>query len=232
MSSSRTAVDSRRYSPWDIFGLASTADPAEIISTYRTLVRKYHSDVNPELAPSRSNQAMSQLNWAMTELERNLEAWRLKAPRRRPWPSVLPELGSSQVTYVVPMNALAVQELEVIPGSLRLGAGESAVLAVRNAHVAPESIHVRFPTSLNVRRLAAVNGEARFEIALDKAGARQILDSDVQLARLEIVAKGLPAKQVYVSLGRVQPRFKSSSSSDTGWLMARLRSAERVQSTA
>jgi hypothetical protein len=212
------------YSPWDILGLSSNADPQDIVSTYRSLVWRFHPDANPQLDLSRSNEAMERLNWAVEELKRNLDGWRLKAPRRTPWPSILLDSRLRPIFQFSP-RALAIPQLEVTPMAIKLAAGERAVLAARSPHVVPEAIRVRFPVSLNVRRLRLVQNAAHFELALDQAGALQILDSELKMARLDIAADGVPTVEVFVSLGRLEPM--RTSSSETDWVMRRLRGAER-----
>jgi len=73
--------------PFEILGISPDAEPEVILAAYRALAKKYHPDLNPGVPPSQLNARMSDLNWARTELDRDLSGWRAKANGETPPPS-------------------------------------------------------------------------------------------------------------------------------------------------
>lgn len=62
--------------PFDLLKLPPHANLDSARASYRALARKHHPDTAPESGKERATRAMAELNWAMEELERDLEGWR------------------------------------------------------------------------------------------------------------------------------------------------------------
>ena len=62
--------------PFDVLNLPADAGLEAAKASYRALARKHHPDSAPEREKDRATKAMAELNWAMEELERDLEGWR------------------------------------------------------------------------------------------------------------------------------------------------------------
>ena len=132
-------ADMDNRDPFEILGVSPDAEVEVIQAAYRALARKYHPDSNPGADPALLNQAMSEINWAMEELDVNLARWRDAKVRPRPRmrrgsPPGYGPTGSSQAP--TPSAASATSWTRDIAAHIRLiqvrltqgGAGASIVI--------------------------------------------------------------------------------------------------------
>lgn len=209
--------------PFDVLGVPPEAEPSLIAAAYKALVRRYHPDANPELDPREATRAMAEINWAMDELARDLEAWREKASRRF-LPRVTLSRADSNSRAWPPANALAVRQLlDVTPHAIWLSERRpSAILTTRAPALPPEEVRVRFGTGLNVARLPADGDRAVFQVSLRHASG-----SRLTLEKLDLVAPSFPDHRMFVTIEQRHGPSAHGAASADAWFSNRLASSDR-----
>jgi hypothetical protein len=170
-------------SPFEVLGIPTTAGVDAARSRYRALARQQHPDAVPAAQRSGATKAMAELNWAMEELERDLEGWRRLAGGDAA--DLLFEAYKAPSTPV----AITVEPRLVI---LRRENGFEAWITAAAPGVDPRDLKLRYESKLiEVARMQTRAGVTNFRVRL-APGAEGIAEEQSQ--SLEISAPdGEPA---------------------------------------
>jgi hypothetical protein len=148
--------------PFEVLNLRPDAGLDAARSSYRALARSHHPDTAPAAGRARATKIMAELNWAMEELERDLEGWRR-----------LLSAGASADAFFDAWLDLQPQddrvELTVEPRLVILNAdnGFEAWVTAAARGVSARELKLRYASSLiSVGRMDTPSGVTNFRIRL------------------------------------------------------------------
>jgi hypothetical protein len=198
--------------PFEVLGISVDAEPEVVAAAYRALARKYHPDVMHDEPPAKVTERMVQLNWAKSELDRDLPGWRRrvkventgpapKGPRSNrsrtgarptPRPSSPEAVVPQQVQLSVPVIILAGQ-----PGS-------TATFEAWIPGISPQQVKARFPHGgwTLVERLQPSGDHAVFKVTVVEECTTDLADNVVET--IELRSAGHISAKLFVSLTPVR----------------------------
>lgn len=184
-------------SPFEILGVAPSAEIEVIRAAYRALAKKYHPDANQGISSRELNRRMTQINWAMDELERDLEGWRAKVDSMRRERTEFEEVLTEEPQHREHTRS---DRIAVRPQNLKLIAGRSSgkILSATAPGISAKEIRSRFRSGrIRVRRATSPSpAEAIFRITATNDSTLQEATTET----IEIVAPGFPPAKVDITI--------------------------------
>jgi len=179
--------------PFEVLNLPPDAGLEAARKRYRALAREHHPDTAPDSRRRGATRAMTELNRAMEELERDFEGWRRRA-------------GVTVAHDPRPVGqAAAPATITVEPRLLILNAenGFAGYVTAAAPNVAANKVRLRFPRSLlAAERLSGARSVANFRVGL-APGVTRLDEEHSEL--LEVRAEGCEPAHVRVAVAAFAP---------------------------